>query len=221
MKNTINVLIIDAHPFVTEAYEQALKLIPFKNKPLNILKTQKSDEIDALLKNQETRIDLVLLDIDLPPSIDHKYLSGEDVAIALKERFKAVKIISFTFKTSNHKLYNILKNINPDGFLIKSDFTQKELINAIEQILSGIPYYSKTVTKLIRKHMSNQIMLDHVDREILYHLSTGVKMKDLPKKINLSLAGIERRKRNLKDLFNVEKRGDKYLVDIAKEKGFV
>ncbi|MDO3696022.1 DNA-binding response regulator, partial [Wenyingzhuangia sp. chi5] len=62
MKNTIKVLIIDAHPFVTEAYEQALKLMPFKNKPLNILKAQTSDKIDNLIKNQETPIDLVLLD---------------------------------------------------------------------------------------------------------------------------------------------------------------
>ena len=46
-------------------------------------------------------------------------------------------------------------------------------------------------------------------------------MKDLPDILPLSIAGIEKRKRNLKRIFNVNSTDDKELFSIAKEKGFL
>jgi hypothetical protein len=46
-------------------------------------------------------------------------------------------------------------------------------------------------------------------------------MKDLPKILPLSIAGIEKRKRNLKVIFDVEGQDDKALIMVAKEKGFI
>jgi len=47
-------------------------------------------------------------------------------------------------------------------------------------------------------------------------------MIDLPTILPMSRSGIERRKRQLKELFNVTKReDDKALVEAAKEKGFI
>lgn len=37
----------------------------------------------------------------------------------------------------------------------------------------------------------------------------------------MSIAGIERRKRNLKISFNVEDKGDRALIKSAKDKGFI
>ena len=46
-------------------------------------------------------------------------------------------------------------------------------------------------------------------------------MKDLPNLLPLSIAGIEKRKRNLKRMFNVKKLDDRQLMISAKEKGFL
>lgn len=220
--NTIkNVLVVDTCPFVMEAYEETFVQVLLKNIHFNIIKIQRSDDLETMIINKRILIDLVLLDLDLPPSTDGKYRSGVEVAIDLKKRFCELKIIAFTIYKSNYKLYHIFKNINPDGFLIKSEFTKCELLKAIKEILSGEAYYSRIVVRLLRKNMSCQFVLDPTDREILYLLSKGLKMKDLPQKINLSLAGIERRKRHLKEAFNVERQRDGALIEVAKLKGFI
>jgi hypothetical protein len=46
-------------------------------------------------------------------------------------------------------------------------------------------------------------------------------MKDLPNIIPLTIAGIERRKRKLKEAFNTQNDDDKELLEIARKKGFI
>lgn len=75
--------------------------------------------------------------------------------------------------------------------------------------------------KLLRDQIVNDFVLDNYDRKILYELSIGTRMKDLPKLIPLSIAGIEKRKRNLKRMFNVKKMDDRELLISAKEKEFI
>ena len=107
------------------------------------------------------------------------------------------------------------------GFLIKNDITPLELLHTIQTILKDPPYYSKTVIKLLRDQVVNDFILDHYDRKILHELSIGTRMKDLPSVLPLSNAGIEKRKRNLKRMFNVKKLDDRQLLITAKEKGFI
>ena len=129
-------------------------------------------------------------------------------------------VVSTTFN-NNFKVHSILKNINPEGFLIKNDITPLELLETIRIIIEDPPYYSKTVIKLLRDQVINDFKLDEYDRKILYELSIGTRMKDLPNLLPLSIAGIEKRKRNLKRMFNVKKLDDRQLMISAKEKGFL
>ena len=129
-------------------------------------------------------------------------------------------VVSTTFN-NNFKVHSILKNINPEGFLIKNDITPLELLETIRIIIEDPPYYSKTVIKLLRDQVINDFKLDEYDRKILYELSIGTRMKDLPNLLPLSIAGIEKRKRNLKRMFNVKKLDDRQLLITAKEKGFI
>ena len=69
--------------------------------------------------------------------------------------------------------------------------------------------------------MFDELLLDKIDREIIYELSIGTKTKDLPTILPLTIAGIEKRKRNLKTIFNVSKLADKYLIIKARERGFL
>ena len=75
--------------------------------------------------------------------------------------------------------------------------------------------------KLLRKEISNDFLLDKIDRKLLYELSIGTMMKDLPEVLFLSLAAVEKRKRHLKQIFDVQSPYDKELLLKAKEKGFI
>tara|TARA_R110002050_G_scaffold54303_3_gene122920 strand:- start:1683 stop:2360 length:678 start_codon:yes stop_codon:yes gene_type:complete len=225
MTELLNVLIIEDHPLIINAYENALKHVGTKNKKLefNIDVATNCDTAHKKIKqaSKNKKIDFIFLDIKLPASKDGKIISGEDLGVKIKKILPKVKIIVATTYNDNYRISSIFKSINPEGFLIKNDLSPKELVLAIESVIKNVPYYSKSVVKLMRKQVSNDIVIDEIDRRILYELSRGTKMSELPQIIPLSISGIEKRKRVLKELFNLDQKDDRGLIRIAEEKGFI
>ncbi len=225
MKEKNKVLIIDDHPLICDAYRSALQQVMREHKNIN-LKIESAESCDSAREKitntwTEEGWDLVFLDIRLPASKDRRVLSGEDLGELIRENHPLAKIIVATTFNDNYRIQNIFNNLNPEGFLIKNDLDPKELVNAIVKIMQGGVHYSQTVSNLMRKKMHTSINIDKIDRQILYELSLGTKMKDLPNIVPLSIAGIEKRKRILKEIFDVEDQGDKALILKARELGFI
>ena len=221
----INVLIIDDHPIIADAYRSAMLKISNTDEAYNF-NIKVANDIDTAiyeLKNSSANkiFDIIFLDIKLPKSSDGLLLSGEDLGLEIRRITPKSKIIVATTYNDNYRLNNILKSINPDGFLIKNDISSSELVEAIITVIKNPPHYSKTILQLLRKQVTNDFILDKIDRQLLYELSIGTKMGDLPNVIPLSIGGLERRKRQLKEAFNIAKMDDKTLVEIAKQKGFI
>jgi DNA-binding NarL/FixJ family response regulator len=225
MTQTINVLIVEDEPLIITVLENALHQISDSNGLFEFKVTSVTNcdmaqiEIKKAVKNQP--FDLVLLDISIPESTDKKLLSGEDIGIQLRGFFPNIKIMVFTSHNNNYRLNNILKSINPEGFLIKSDIDYSKLITAINAILNDEPFYSKVIMQLIRRHISNDFVLDQLDRQLIFHISKGSKIKGLAEILPLSKSAIEYRKRNLKQLFDVENGNDRDLILKAEEHGYI
>ena len=100
-------------------------------------------------------------------------------------------------------------------------FNLNELRTCIKKVITEPPYYSITVLKSFRKQVANGHKIDEIDRMLLYELSIGTKMNELPNVLPLSMTRIERRKRHLKEIFDLKKGSDRELVILAKEKGFI
>jgi len=225
MKKVFKVLLIDNHPLILEIYEIALsKASLVIGNTVFEIETAENSEIAMQkigLASKSDGFDIIFLDIKLPPSNDGKILSGEDIGIKINELLPNSKIIVSTTFNDNYRVQNILKNVNPDGFLIKNDINTEELLVAIKNVITDPPYYSKSVLKLLRKQATSEFLLDEIDRQLLYEMSIGTKMKDLPNIIPRSMAGIEKRKRQLREIFNVHENDDRGLILAAKEKGFI
>ena len=225
MIKNYNVLIIDDHPVIIDAYRNAFSVVSLKNSNYSFKIDTASDCDTAYSKIinsiNDKKIDLVMLDIKLPPSKDGKLICGEDLGIRINKLIENVKIIVSTTYNENYRIKSIIKSINPDGLLIKNDIGINEIVQAIIKVIENPPYYSKTVLKLLRIHIQNDLLLDQIDQKLLYELSIGTKMKDLPIILPLSIAGIERRKRRLKEVFDVTENDNKYLLKKAKDKGFI
>lgn len=217
----MKVLIVDDHPLIVDAYTSALTEVQHTENIQFITKVANSCDEALELLNTAAPFDLVFLDIRLPASSDGKFLSGEDIGIYIKKHFQETKIVLSTTLNDNHRIHSLLKSLNPDCFLVKNDITPKDLIASISNTINHPPYYSKTVLKYLRQEMSNDLLLDEIDRRMLYELSKGAKMKDLPEVLPLSIAGIERRKRQLKQIFNVDSNSDLELLEQARKKGFI
>lgn len=222
--NNFNVLIIDDHPLIANAYKEAIKKV-VKELNRTLIDSYASSIDEAMEKiNQEeyfSSLDLIFLDIRLPKGASDKLLSGEDIGVLIKEKYPDKKIIIATTFNDNYRIHSILKSVDPDGFLVKNDLTPDELENAIKILMDNPPFYSKTVLHMLRKQISDDALLDNTDRRLLYEISIGTKMKDMPGLLPLSKAGIERRKRNLKVIFDVENGSDRDLVHQAKDRGFI
>jgi len=105
--------------------------------------------------------------------------------------------------------------------LIKSDLTSSELAEAFQHILVAPPYYSSTVNQFLNKFIVNDIQIDEIDRKILHLLSQGIKTRSIPEYIDLSISSIEKRKKQLKELFSITDGKDESLILKAREKGFL
>ncbi len=225
MSKIYNVLIVDDHPIIADAYKSAFDFISSENENVEFdisIVNNCDDAIEEINKAAKTKgIDIVFLDISLPPSSDGKFLSGEDIGVKIRQVLPTCKIIIATTFNDNYRIQVILKNVNPDGFLIKNDVNKNELVTSIQSILAETPYYSKSVLELFRKQSSSDYKLDKIDRQLLYEMSIGTKMKDLPSIIPMSMTGLEKRKKQLKVLFEVKENDDRELILKAKEKGFI
>ncbi|WP_298760650.1 response regulator [uncultured Psychroserpens sp.] len=225
MTNKINVLIVEDEPLIINVLENALNqisetngLVDFKVKSVTNC-DQANDEIENAVKS--IPLDLILLDIIIPASSDKKMQSGVDIGIKAKELFPKLKTIVFTSDNNNYKLNSILKTLNPEGFLIKSDIDFIKLVEAVNAVLNNESYYSNFIIQLMRQHILNDFVLDKIDRTLLHEISKGSQMKEITQIIPLSKSAIEYRKRNLKQLFEVKNGNDTLLISKAKERGFI
>lgn len=225
MKNKLHIIIVDDHPLIVEAYKTSIKQAePLLRNTCKVTSAENADQalklIDQLRLNQ-AQPDLVILDIKIPPSSNGKILSGEDLAPIFKEAFPQVKLIISTTFNNNYRLNSILKQLDPDGLLVKNDITSKTLEEAIVNVIKQPPYYSKSVLQLLRKKASTEYLIDDIDRRLLYEISIGTRMNELPDIINLSKTALEKRKRNLKEVFNVQNNDDRSLIIQAQKDGYV
>jgi DNA-binding NarL/FixJ family response regulator len=224
MKKGYNLLIIDDHKIIVDAYKHSIKNYLSDRIDLELLIDSAYDCQSALLRlnapNKQQKYNLVLLDINLP-SINKNVSSGEELGIIIRNQYPQIKIIVITSCSNNYKINNILKKINPDGFLLKNDIDSTDLCNSIESVINGSTSYSKSIIELIRKKISNFNIIDNLDLKILLEISNGTKAIDLIKYVPLSKAGIEKRKRLLKRSFEIMDGSDRELILAARKKGFI
>ena len=226
MKPKFKILIVDDHPMIVEAYKNLLASAELKEYNFSV---ETAFDIDSALSKIERSAeaskpyDICFFDIKLPPSSDGKIISGEGLALVARELLPEAKIVILTMFNENHRIYNLLKTVNPDGLLIKNDITSRDFIIAMDSIINNPPYYSSTVINYFRKQSvaDPDQLLDDINRKIVYFLSQGVKTKNLPNHINLSLSAIEKRKITIKNLLKLQDANDEDMIEEARKRGFI
>ncbi len=224
MTEKIKILMIDDHPIIIEGYQNTLLFTKKDNQELEIDIANNCDEAIKLMNRSvqnERPYNILFVDISLPPSSDGLMNSGEDLAEYARKALPKAKIIILTMFNESFRIHNIIKTIDPEGFLIKSDLTSSELASAFQAVLNNPPFYSGTVNSHIRKTITSDVVIDDKNRKILYLLSQGVKTKNLASHLDISLSAIEKRKKQLRDIFEVYDGQDETLLNEARKKGFV
>lgn len=221
-----SIVIIDNHPLIVQVYKTVLRKIESSHErwSFKIEEAKSYDGALALLDKMEMRaqnIDLVFLDLHILTSRRESHLKGEDIGLNIRSRFPGAKIIIKADSKDNYQINKILRSLKPEGFLIMTDVDMEVLISAIIDVLNDPPFYSKSVLKFFWKSKGHNISLNEWDERLLYELSRGIKMKDLPEILPLSLTAIEKRKQNIKSLFGIAGGDNRQLLEKAREYGFI
>ncbi|MDC8000106.1 response regulator [Aequorivita todarodis] len=224
-KRTFNILIVEDHPILMESYKSIFDELEEENSSwkFNIKNGDTCDIAIFILENQAPMegFDLVFLDFRIPPSTDGKYISGEDIGLYIRKKFPQTKIMFATSESHQLKIQSIFRSLDPEGFIYKGDSSREIFMTAIKEILNEGFYYSKSVLQTMRTNIAMDLFLDEWDRKILFELERGTKTTHLPQILPLSLSSVGRRKRKLKELFEVEGDDDRELIEKARELGFI
>lgn len=215
-----NILIVDDHPFIIEGYKNAITRYNPKQYEFHILQAHDCKSGYDLIQDKQTpHFDVAFLDISMPAYEEKQIFSGEDLAKLILEKMPHCKVILLTMYTELLKIKTIIRTIKPNGLIIKNDLTFDELLFAFDKVMKNDKYYSQSVQKMLNQSTHNSIEIDEFDKQILFHLSKGTEVYDMPQYIPISLNEIERRRVNLKELLKVRSGSDDDLIKEAKNKG--
>ena len=215
-----NILIVDDHPFIIEGYKNAITRYNPHQYEFLISQAHDCKSGYDLIEDENTpHFDVAFLDISMPAYEEKDIYSGEDLAKLILKKMPSCKVILLTMYTELLKIKTIIRTIQPNGLIIKNDLTFDELLFAFDKVMKNDKYYSQSVQKIINQSPHNSIEIDEFDKQILFHLSKGTQVEDMPQYIPISINAIEKRKVSLKELLKVKSGSDEDLLKEARSKG--
>ena len=217
-----NILIVDDHPLTVEVHKEIIaNTLAKKNNYYTATTAQNAFTILQELNKKKETLKMCFLDINLPEYPEEKIKSGEDLALLTRKLFSDCKIIIISMHSEPLWVNRLIKAINPEGFISKSDMDAKLLSDVCYKIEKGFFYYSNAIIKSNKVIIQQNVNWDEHDTKILQLIADGVKTAHLPKLIPLSLSAIEKRKSNIKRQLIFNTGSDKDLIDKAKSMGLL
>ncbi|WP_417358645.1 response regulator [Flavobacterium sp.] len=220
MQRDLRILIVDDHPMTVNGYINVLRNENIEDHNLIFTKALDCQQAYELITTQH--FDIAYLDLSLPPYEEKNITSGLDLGVLIRKTIPDCVVIILTMHSEATLVDRLIKEINPDGILCKSDIDIDEFVNAFKVIFKGEKYMSSKIVKSLRDKDFDKYNLDNYDRQILMRLSEGILTKNIPNYVPLSLSAIEKRKANLKSMFLEGKSGDDHdLIEAIKKIGIL
>lgn len=218
---TIKILIVDDHDIIRQSYQKTLTL--YKPNEYQFEYTEAGNCLEGfeIITNPESpEFDFFFCDINMPGYPEKGIKDGIDLAYLMRKTQPSCKIMILSMYQKLITLNEVIKDIQPNGLVVKQDLDYKEFIFGFDKMLRGDTYYSTTTIKILQQNEWANLDLDGFDRQILYYLSKGIALVDLQYHIKLSIPAIQRRIQKMMDMLEVSDKEDlKLLSEIGKEKG--
>lgn len=211
MPDSCRIVIADDHQIVVDG----LRNIIHTAKGFDVVETV-YDGRKVLSVVTAARPDLLLLDLNLPGK------DGIEILGEVKKRFPRIKVLILTGYHSTELAEQVL-NLGADGYLLK-DHGEEELINALQQVMSGMPYLSEKIKRqftpgpgLFQDAFQQKQELTDRETEILRLIAQSFSNREIADMLYLSEFTVQTHRRNLKRKLQAENTAD--LVRFAIENG--
>jgi DNA-binding NarL/FixJ family response regulator len=169
---------------------------------------------DMLKKLVVMTVDLLLTDIAIPGGMD-----GFELSLRVKKDFPDIRILALSMNEEGSMITKMIEEAKVDGYIPKAA-GQQELFKAIEEITSGLEYFSPTVIKQYKAYQkirNENIALHLTNRElqiiecILQHLSN----KQIAARLFISERTVETHRKNI--YRKTDTKGEASLIQFVKE----
>ncbi len=223
MDNLIRILAVDDHEMIVLGYKYTIEGCDFEKYKVTVNIAPSYQEGKEEIESSSNRMpyDIILLDIQMFPDSAKEERGGVDLGLLVRKISPTSKVVFLSSFSDSYHINNILKTVNPDGYMVKSEVDEKTLQDMVKTVIENPPYYTAAALQAIRRKMANEDQIDERDKKILYQLSIGTKTKDISSLVAASSTTVENRKRQLKVIFNVENGNDFALIEEARKRGFI
>lgn len=188
------ILIADDHQLVIDGIELMLS-----TEPDMVCVATANTGHEVLAKVQETAIDLVILDINMPE------LNGVETCRLLQRDHPEIKILALSMLKEASLIKLMLKH-GAHGYVLKSA-GKAEVLLAIEKIFAGERYYSGEVSEVImaslagssvkEKKLSPFPKISRREKQVLRLIMDEFTTAEIGEKLNISFGTVETHRRNL------------------------
>jgi len=217
----INILIIEDHYMIIDGFKSMLSMVS-GTRIGRISAVNNCEQAYTLLATvRKNKFDVVFLDWNLPVFAAKNLYDGGDLVPLIKIHSPNAKLIILTSHIEAITLYNIMHKVRPDALLCKVDFMREDFPDIYRRIWQGELFLSRTAAEQVKQITSRALYLDNYNREIISLLAKGVKTKNLPQYLPLSISAINKRKAQIKDYFILGKGDDEDIVEAAKRNGLI
>ncbi|WP_284651134.1 response regulator [Flavobacterium terrisoli] len=216
----VTVLIIDDHPSLIEGYKAILSYNPY-GYVINTETIFSCESAYDLITSTKVAFDVIMIDYTMPPYPEKNIHNGADLVPIIRQYLPEARIMMLTSHYESLLLLKLIRECNPEGLLVKSDFQAEELLVAFDTIVKGENYFSSTIKNLKQEIKESAKVLDSYNRQIIMLLSQGIQTKNLPEHLNLSKSAIDKRKVTIKEFFDIEKGTDEDILREARKQGLI
>ena len=133
--------------------------------------------------------DLVISDVELPGEDTFGFLES------LREKIPNLPILVVSMHKKNAVIRRC-KEIGIKGYILKDE--DEQLFKAIETIMAGGEYYSKTIQEFCEKTKSTFIEISKREEQIIKLIAMGLNNNDIAQKLFLSVETVKTHKKNIK-----------------------
>jgi len=163
--------------------------------------TESGEALFHLLETVEA--DIVLLDIRLPD------ISGIEIARRLQIDHPVLKILAVSAE-NDAETVKAMCEVGIDGFISKRQCGSGELVNAINNIMSGLQYFGKDIAEIIygiyvSKKKTAEVAPEFTEREreIILLCRDGLAAKQIADRLFISVNTVNNHKTNIFRKLNI------------------
>ena len=198
----VEILIADDHELILNGIKDMLR--PFKQYRIVGKATNGKEAIEQAIKY---RPDVIFMDISMP------VINGIEATKAIIKKLPETKILALTQHEENEYVIQILK-AGGSGYLLKNS-KKDEFIEAIQTVLSGKKYFSKTISEQMFDSLLNidtakkekedvEILLTKREKEIIQKIADDMSNQQIADELHISLRTVETHRRNLMQKLKVK-----------------